>query len=132
MENAINQRIKKVIEYSGKSINAYATTIGISQPTLKSCVDGVNKPSYETIQKILIGSPMISAEWLLRGEGEMIIPDGKAQIVNGNNNMAVNGDNVGDSNALEKALNSLLEQQKITVKAQEQIDSLLQLLNKLK
>lgn len=40
MENTINQRIKEIIEASGKTINSYAATVGVSQPTLKACVDG--------------------------------------------------------------------------------------------
>lgn len=70
MNSTINQRIREIIEDSGKTITSYASIIGVSQPTLKACVDGSNKPSYDTIQKILISNPMISAEWLLRSEGE--------------------------------------------------------------
>ena len=75
MGNTINQRIKEIIEASGKTINSYAATVGVSQPTLKACVDGSNNPSFDTLQKILKGNPMISAEWLMRGVGEMLLHD---------------------------------------------------------
>ncbi len=72
METTINQRIKMIVDASGKAVNSYAAMIGVSQPTLKACVDGDNAPRFDTLQKILIANPMISAEWLMRGEGEMI------------------------------------------------------------
>lgn len=72
METTINQRIKMIVDASGKAINYYAAIIGVSQPTLKACVDGNNAPRFDTLQKILIANPMISAEWLMRGEGNML------------------------------------------------------------
>lgn len=72
METTINQRIKMIVDASGKAVNSYAAMIGVSQPTLKACIDGDNAPRFDTLQKILIANPMISAEWLMRGEGEMI------------------------------------------------------------
>lgn len=72
METTINQRIRMIVDASGKAVNSYAAMIGVSQPTLKACVDGDNAPRFDTLQKILIANPMISAEWLMRGEGEMI------------------------------------------------------------
>lgn len=71
MKTTINQRIKAIVETSGKAINSYASMIGVSQPTLKACVDGDNAPRFDTLQKLIIANPMISAEWLLTGEGEM-------------------------------------------------------------
>ncbi len=75
METSINQRIKYIIENSGKTINSYASIIGVSQPTLKACVDGSNNPSFDTLQKILKGNPIISAEWLMRGTGNMLLTE---------------------------------------------------------
>lgn len=79
MESTINQRIKEIIKNSGKTINSYAVLIGISQPTLKACVDGDNNPRFDTLQKILKGDPMISAEWLMRGVGEMLLTENQPQ-----------------------------------------------------
>lgn len=82
MRTSINQRIKQIIEHSGKTINSYASFIGISQPTLKACVDGSNNPSYDTIQKILIANPIISSEWLIRGEGPMLKSENPQAVIN--------------------------------------------------
>lgn len=72
MEIPINERIKEIVKGSGKSITAYAKEIGVSQPTLKACVDGTNSPSFDTLNKILIGNPIISSEWLITGKGSML------------------------------------------------------------
>jgi plasmid maintenance system antidote protein VapI len=72
MESSINKRFAEIISYSGKSITQCAKELGISQPTLRACVNGDNKPSYDVIEKTLIGFPMISSEWLMRGNGKMV------------------------------------------------------------
>jgi hypothetical protein len=50
-----------------------AKEIGISQPTLKACVDGNNKPSFDTIQKLILTYPFINSVWLITGKGEMLL-----------------------------------------------------------
>lgn len=80
METTINQRIKMIVDESGKAVNSYAAMIGVSQPTLKACVDGNNAPRFDTLQKILIVNPMISAEWLMRGEGDMLKSNGAEKV----------------------------------------------------
>jgi plasmid maintenance system antidote protein VapI len=68
-----NDRIREVIKYIGKSINSIAKEIKVSQPTLKACVDGNNKPSFDTIQKLILAYPQINSTWLLAGKGEMLL-----------------------------------------------------------
>lgn len=82
MEHAINERIKQIVKESGKSITAYAKEIGVSQPTLKACVDGANSPSFDTLNKIIIGNPILSSEWLLTGKGKMLKSSNPAPSVN--------------------------------------------------
>ena len=72
MGTTINQRLKEIIDSRGININAYSKLIGVSQPTLRACVEGENKPSYDTIQKIIIEDPIISLDWLIKGEGNRI------------------------------------------------------------
>lgn len=70
-EGTINQRIERVIEYSGVSLTAFAKKIGIAQTSLRECVKNGAEPKYSTLNKIVMSNPLISAEWLLRGEGDM-------------------------------------------------------------
>lgn len=72
MQTSINDRIKDIVSFSGKTINQCAKYLNVSQPTLRACVNGDNKPSFDVIEKISKGFPIISESWLITGEGEMI------------------------------------------------------------
>lgn len=72
----INQRIRDLIESKGCSITSFAKKIGIAQTTLNNYFKYNRYPAYETLQAILMTFPDVSAEWLMRGEGEMYITDG--------------------------------------------------------
>lgn len=111
METSISQRIKMLVKNSGMSINAYAQKVGISQPTLKACIDGSNNPSFDTIQKILIGNPIISSEWLITGEGNMLKAEqtDSLQVASGRDttgNIIGDGNNVIAGNNLSNVGNS--------------------------
>lgn len=66
------QRIKKVLEYSGLSVRAFSIRCGINQPTLDKQLKGLRGISIETILSILSAFPEVSAEWLMRGDGDMM------------------------------------------------------------
>ena len=69
------ERFKAIIRHINKPINSIAKEIGVSQPSLKSCVDGNNNPSFDTIQKLILKYPEINSNWLLSGKGEMLLND---------------------------------------------------------
>lgn len=72
MENTINERISEIISNMGyKSKRAFAEKIGVAQTSLNDILNGA-EPKFSTLNKILIAEPLISAEWLMRGDGEMI------------------------------------------------------------
>lgn len=66
-------RIKEVIAYSRLSDRAFALKCGIKQNTLSRQLGGVSEVSTSTINAILDNYQEISAEWLLRGTGSMLI-----------------------------------------------------------
>lgn len=68
METYINERIEKVIRFSGKSINEYAEWVGIPEQVLKSYVDGETEPSLESILIIVDKEKNVSLEWLVQGD----------------------------------------------------------------
>lgn len=68
-------RIKNLIAFTGLSVRAFAIKIGMSQTTLDKQLKGLRGVSLETITAILYSFPDVSSEWLLRGNGEMIISD---------------------------------------------------------
>ena len=72
MESTVNERIGIIIsEFGYKSKRAFAEKIGVAQTSLNDVLNGA-EPKFSTLYKILRAEPLISAEWLLRGEGEMI------------------------------------------------------------
>ena len=66
-------RIKEVIALSGLSDRAFAIKCGIKQNTLSRQLGGVSEVSASTINAILDNYEEISAEWLLRGKGSMLL-----------------------------------------------------------
>ena len=72
----ILQRIKRLIDAKGLNTNAFALRIGIAQTTLSTYFTKNRYPAYETLHAILYTFPDVSAEWLMRGEGDMFICDG--------------------------------------------------------
>lgn len=64
-------RLKIFIKETGKTESAFARSCGIAQNTMSNYLSRQRKPSYEAIEKILLAYPQLSAEWLIRGNGEM-------------------------------------------------------------
>lgn len=72
METTVNERITQIISQFGyKSKRSFAEKIGIAQTSLNDILRGA-EPKYSTLYKILEAEPLVSSEWLLRGEGEML------------------------------------------------------------
>lgn len=72
MEDIIIQRFKKVAEKYNLSVTALGKLIGIHPSTLNRQFSGESSMSLNTIDAFLQHFKDISAEWLLRGEGEMM------------------------------------------------------------
>lgn len=65
-------RIKHIMDYYNMSVNAFAQKIGSNQVTINQQVNGDRKVSLDTILKIVNSFALISTDWLLTGEGEML------------------------------------------------------------
>lgn len=72
MQSGIIQRIREIIDSYGLSVSSFAKKVGVVQATLNRQLTGENSLSLDTVNAILYCCQEISAEWLLRGEGEMI------------------------------------------------------------
>lgn len=71
--NTINARIRELIQFSGITDNAFAKKIGVTQSVIASMFQRGTEPSAKVITSILLTFEEISAEWLLRGKGNMLI-----------------------------------------------------------
>ena len=75
MENSVLERINKVIDNNGSSITFLSKEFGIVQTTLNRQIKGDVQLSAYTIEAFLHYFPDLSAEWPLRGKGEMLLSD---------------------------------------------------------
>lgn len=71
MDSIVIQHINELIEVKAKSMRDFASQIGVRNNTLNQQLNGLRSISYETINAILVAFEDISAEWLLRGVGNM-------------------------------------------------------------
>lgn len=69
------QRIREFINSLGVNDNQFAKSIGITQSVIASMFSRNTEPSSKVIVSILNAYANLSAEWLMRGEGEMIKGD---------------------------------------------------------
>ena len=69
-------RIKQLIDSKGFTVNSFSHEIGIAQTTLSTYFTKNRYPAYETLHAILHRFTDVSAEWLMRGEGNMYITNG--------------------------------------------------------
>ncbi|MFN4082299.1 MAG: helix-turn-helix domain-containing protein [Bacteroidia bacterium] len=77
----LNKRVMKIIDFSGLSKSEFATKIDISLPVLTHISSGRNKPSLDIIIRILQVYKQININWLLFGDGEMLVqPTKKIEI----------------------------------------------------
>lgn len=64
-------RIKQLVSQLGSSTRAFAIKCGLRQNTLSNQLNGMRELSLQTVTAILNSFPEVSAEWLMRGDGEM-------------------------------------------------------------
>lgn len=81
MKRTVTERFKEIICTKASSITAFSAEIGISQSTLSSQFGSKSGIQVPVITATLKRYSDISAEWLLRGKGEMILSDNLPPII---------------------------------------------------
>lgn len=70
------ERISEIIKAKGYSPRSFAITIGFNYSTLNNYLTGRRTTiDYELVEKTLMSIGDISAEWLLRGKGTMLLSE---------------------------------------------------------
>ena len=82
--NKMIDRIILLKKHLGLSTRAFAIKCGMNQPTLDRMLNGVNALNLNCIVSILSTFPMLSAEWLLRGNGDMYLK--QTDLINNDSN----------------------------------------------
>lgn len=80
MEETIIQRINLILKENSITVTAIARRLNLSQTTLSLQLKGERALSAHIVELILSAFPEVSAEWLLRGEGEMYKRQSSVQI----------------------------------------------------
>lgn len=71
---SITERFVAFIATTKKSIRRASIEMGMNQRTLDRIVKQENKLSVDALSSILTAYPELSSEWLMRGKGDMLIP----------------------------------------------------------
>ncbi|MCS2456576.1 helix-turn-helix domain-containing protein [Bacteroides ovatus] len=73
--NTINGRIREIILSADITDSAFAKRIGVTQSVIASMFQRGTEPSAKVLTSILLTYEDISAEWLLRGKGQMLLSE---------------------------------------------------------
>lgn len=73
MEKRIKERAKQALKELEISVASVAKFRGLSDRTLLDQINGSSKIGAATLEALLAYRPDLSAEWLLRGAGDMLI-----------------------------------------------------------
>ena len=75
MESSITERLKEIIRIKTGTATPFSSEIGVSQSTLSCQLNSKTGIQTNVIIAALNRYSDISAEWLMRGKGEMLISD---------------------------------------------------------
>ena len=100
MISSLNNRLLSLIEAKKTSINALSKAIGVPQTTLNKAIKSTEFAASSILVLILDYFPDVSAEWLMRGKGDMFASQDDGGIVINNSNVSQhgNGNAIGNSN----------------------------------
>lgn len=69
--DTIGGRIEAIIKSLNKNTNSFGKSIDKPNTTIANIIANKSKPGAEILESILEKYPMINAEWLMTGNGEM-------------------------------------------------------------
>ena len=70
---SVGQRFTQLIQQLGLSKNAFALSLDKTATVIQHLVDERNKPGYDLICKVFEVYPNVSKDWLLLGQGPMML-----------------------------------------------------------
>lgn len=114
MEVSVIEHINVVLKHFGKTPNGLANMLEMIPSTVNRQLKGDQALSSKVIEGVLSVFPDVSAEWLLRGKGEMLISEqttlAKMQDAKGRESDVVEYDSVWKAKyaELEKRYDQLL------------------------
>lgn len=85
------ERVKQLIDCKSKSVREFSSMINVKQVTLNQQITGSRSLSLDVVTAILNSFEDVSAEWLMRGKGEMFLSDETANSTSSDN---ISGDDI--------------------------------------
>jgi transcriptional regulator with XRE-family HTH domain len=67
----MEDRLLKLLDTEQLSSSKFADIIGVQRSSVSHILSGRNKPSFDFIQKTLKAFPLLNADWLIIGDGDM-------------------------------------------------------------
>lgn len=67
----MEDRLLKLLDTEQISSSKFADVIGVQRSSVSHILSGRNKPSFDFLQKTLKAFPLLNADWLMLGEGDM-------------------------------------------------------------
>lgn len=122
-EMTLKMRVKTCMEKLKVSANEMERQCGISHSTISSQVNGKSKLSATVIAELLAYRPDISAEWIFRGTGDMLITNKPMEINIDNSSRGhhnTNTTNYGDTQTITTSDLAELKQQIAELKADKE------------
>lgn len=95
METDIKNRVKVALRALDISPYSIARMQNLNERTIYDQINGNSKIGVATIEALLAYRPDLSAEWLLRGTGDMLITNKPTEININNANMGHHNTNIG-------------------------------------
>ena len=80
-KNGISERFTQLVGALGLNANKLSKMIGGSTAKYYKLLDGEVSPSFDTTDRILEIFPHVSAEWFMRGKGEMFVENFSMQSI---------------------------------------------------
>jgi len=68
----MKERLNAILKHFKINASQFADEIGVQRASVSHVLSERNKPGFDFIQKILDTYPLISADWLITGKGEML------------------------------------------------------------
>lgn len=94
-----SERIEKVVQYCGRSRADVAKRAGLNPQRLADLASGKTKDiSFEVAELLSSSIPNLNKDWLLTGEGSMLLSDSKITTSGGNTNVISGGRNYNVGN----------------------------------
>lgn len=82
MESIVFERINLVLERYSKTPNALANMLGMVPSTVNRQLKGDQTLSAKIVEGVLTTFTEVSAEWLLRGKGNMLLSERNSHLAN--------------------------------------------------